>query len=381
MTEGEPYITDGTTDSVFVRAIDDKSDSKTGTIDCFAGEHLVWNLSAVSEDPPVSIPDYNVGVFARTTIPPPHDVGVAAILAPADTVDSGTSLSPQVRVKNYGSEAATFPVFFRIGAYADSQNVANLAAGDSALVSLPPWTALERGAHLTRCSTALSDDDHHSNDTLNGSVVVRVRDVACVQILEPLDTIDFGTAVMPRAVVKNAGTITETFETRFAIGAEYADTISRTLAAGGSQTINSAGWLAFTLGTLPTVCATMLATDMNPANDTTSDSIVVVGHVGVAEQPRLPHVLSLEWPAPDPMRGRATVRFSIPHRAQTSLSICSAIGAPVRVLSCPRSFAPGTYSVTWDGRDEQGRRVGKGIYFWRLVSDYATLTRKAIKID
>jgi len=43
MTEGEPYITNNTTDTVFVRAIDDVSDSKTGTINYFAATHLAWN--------------------------------------------------------------------------------------------------------------------------------------------------------------------------------------------------------------------------------------------------------------------------------------------------------------------------------------------------
>ncbi|MBN2465908.1 hypothetical protein JXD38_09850, partial [candidate division WOR-3 bacterium] len=243
------------------------------------------------------------------------------------------------------------------------------------------WTANERGVNVTRCSTALTEDTYHANDTLNGSVTVRVRDVACTQILEPTDTVDFGTVVTPRAVVKNCGTTTETFDTRFAIGTDYADAVTRTLAAGGSQTIDFAGWMAFTVGTLPTVCATMLAADMNPANDTIQDSIVVVGPVGVAEQPGLPRVLSLERPTPDPMRGHATIRFTIPCRARAGITIRSASGALVRILSSPRSLAPGSYSLNWDGHDRLGRRVGKGIYFWRLETDDATLTRKAIKID
>jgi hypothetical protein len=62
MTEGEPYITGGQTESVFVRAIDDVSDSKTGTINYFAAKHLTWNSTGVSPDTPVTIPDYTVAV-------------------------------------------------------------------------------------------------------------------------------------------------------------------------------------------------------------------------------------------------------------------------------------------------------------------------------
>jgi len=381
MTEGEPYIADSTTDSVFVRAIDDRSDSKTGTINYFAGQDLVWNTTGVSSDTPVSIPDYNVGVFARARIPQPHDVGVSLILAPTDSVDSGTTVCPQARVRNYGNDAATFPVSFRIGSYADTQNVTNLAAGDSVLVSFALWTPIKRGMKATRCSTALSNDTHDSNDALSGSVTVRVWDAACVLIVAPKDTVEPGAKVLPRAVVKNAGTITETFDTRFAVGADYADTVSVTLGAGKTDTLDFAGWTAFAPGTFSVACSTLLATDMNRANDIVQGSVVVGEYPGVAEQLRLPDVLSLERPTPDPMRGHATIRFSIPHRTQTSVSICSANGALVRVLSGPRPMTPGIYSLTWDGRNGQGRRVGKGVYFWRLKSDDATLTRKAIKID
>jgi hypothetical protein len=381
MTEGEPYVTDSTTDSVFVRAIDERSNSKTGTINYFAGQHLVWNSTGVSSDTPVSIPDYNVGVFARARIPQPHDVGVSLILAPTDTVDSGTSVSPQAKVKNYGLDAATFPVSVRIGSYADTQNVTNLAAGDSAMVSFASWTAVKRGMNVTRCSTALSNDTRESNDALSDSVTVRVRDAACVFITAPHDTVESGVGVAPRAVVRNAGTTTETFDTRFAIGADYADTVSLTLAAGMSHIIDFVPWVPSALGTYPTDCATLLARDVNPANDTVHDSVVVVEYTGVAEQPRLPQILSLERPTPDPMRGYATVRFSSPHRTQASVSICSATGALVRVLSAPRLLAPNTYSLSWDGRDEQGRRVGPGVYFWRLTSGDATLTLKAVKLD
>jgi len=70
MTEGEPLITSGVTDSIFVRAIDDVSDSKSGTVNYFAAQHLAWNATGISSDTPVSIPDYNTAVYARARTPP-----------------------------------------------------------------------------------------------------------------------------------------------------------------------------------------------------------------------------------------------------------------------------------------------------------------------
>ena len=36
----------------------------------------------------------------------------------------------------------------------------------------------------------------------------------------------------------------------------------------------------------------------------------------------------------------------------------------------------GRYDVRWDGRDSAGQRVAAGVYFYRLVADGQTLTKK-----
>jgi hypothetical protein len=381
MTEGESYITGGQTDSVFVRAIDDASDAKTGTINYFAATHLAWNSTGVSSETPVSIPDYNTAAYARAKIPKQHDVGAYLLPAPSGTVDSGSTTAPQARVRNYGTNAETFSAVFRIGTYADTQTVTNLASGDSTTVTFASWTATTRGASATRCSTGLSGDWVPGNDKKISSVVVRVRDIACMRLLAPPDTVDSGATVTPRAVVRNAGTTNETFSTRLAIGLDYADTVSVTLGVGRSDTLDFGSWGALALGTFPVACSTMLATDMNPANNTVQDSVTVGVYTGIAEPSGLSRILTLERPRPDPMRGHATIRFNIPRQAQAGVSIRSATGSLVRVLVGPQSLAPGTYALTWDGCDDAGRRVAPGVYFWRLESENATLTRKAIKIE
>jgi hypothetical protein len=40
-------------------------------------------------------------------------------------------------------------------------------------------------------------------------------------------------------------------------------------------------------------------------------------------------------------------------------------GRLVRTLA-DRSFAPGEYAVTWDGADDGGRQVARGVYFARI---------------
>jgi len=38
--------------------------------------------------------------------------------------------------------------------------------------------------------------------------------------------------------------------------------------------------------------------------------------------------------------------------------------------------APGTYSATWDGRDERGQRVSSGVYVLLLEGDGILATHK-----
>jgi len=381
MTEGEPLITGGQTDSVFVRCTDDVSDSKTGTINYFSTQELTWNTTGVSSDTPVSIPDYNSAVYARARIPKLHDVGAYWLTAPTGLVDSGSATAPKARVRNYGINTESFSAVFRIGAYADTQTVTSLAPGDSATVTFAPWTATVRGVNATRCSTFLSGDYCPGNDKKTGSVIVRVRDIACTQLLAPPDTVDSGATIAPRAVIKNIGNRTETLAVRFAVGADYADTVSVILGAGKSDTLDFAGWTALALGTFPTVGATLLATDMNPANDTIADSVVVGIFTGIADESGQPRVLALERPVPDPMRGQATIRFSLPRRTRLTLTVRSVTGSLVRTLAGRQSLVAGLYSLSWDGRDDAGRSVAPGVYFWRFESDDVTLTRKTVKLN
>lgn len=73
LTEGEQFIAAGLADTVFVRAVDDSLDHKTGTLDCFSCQRLLTNDTSVSPDPPESLPDQGAPVYARCTFGAPND--------------------------------------------------------------------------------------------------------------------------------------------------------------------------------------------------------------------------------------------------------------------------------------------------------------------
>jgi hypothetical protein len=112
-----------------------------------------------------------IGMF-QTAPPPAHDVGVAAIIMPADTLYFGDSLQPTAIVRNYGTSNETFDVWFWVGnGYSDSRNV-TVSAGEIDTVDFDEWYADSLGEFETRCSTALAADENPANDELAGTVLV-----------------------------------------------------------------------------------------------------------------------------------------------------------------------------------------------------------------
>lgn len=101
-----------------------------------------------------------------------RDVGVARILAPPDTVDTGVVVVPKALVRNYGLNGATFPVRFSIGSFYSDDTTVTLPAGMADTVAFDAWTAGPVGTHAMRCSTMLAGDMNPNNDFADGLVTV-----------------------------------------------------------------------------------------------------------------------------------------------------------------------------------------------------------------
>ncbi len=59
------------------------------------------------------------------------------------------------------------------------------------------------------------------------------------------------------------------------------------------------------------------------------------------------------------------------------LVIYDVTGRPVRTLAT-RSFTPGLHQIPFDARDDRGKSLPSGIYFYRLVIEGHVETRKLI---
>ena len=51
-------------------------------------------------------------------------------------------------------------------------------------------------------------------------------------------------------------------------------------------------------------------------------------------------------------------------------------GRLVRELTDFQEFAAGTYTVAWDGKDADGKRVASGVYFTRMQAGTFSTTKK-----
>ena len=89
----------------------------------------------------------------------------------------------------------------------------------------------------------------------------------------------------------------------------------------------------------------------------------------VRVRPSLPLQYELAQNYPNPFNPETVIRYAHTCRGAvgTRLVIFNALGQRVRTL-LDEPQAPGFYSVVWDGRDDDGRKLSSGTYFYRLTS-------------
>ena len=85
------------------------------------------------------------------------------------------------------------------------------------------------------------------------------------------------------------------------------------------------------------------------------------------------YVLSQNFP--NPFNPSTTIKYYLTEDAQVSLTVFNLLGKRIRVLAEGQHQA-GLYSVSWDGRDDNGHVMGSGIYFYELDTGENVYTRK-----
>ena len=110
-----------------------------------------------------------------------------------------------------------------------------------------------------------------------------------------------------------------------------------------------------------------------PGDDT--NTVVLEQH-----SPTLPRSFSLAQNYPNPFNSATVIRFALPTAANVDLAIFNLAGQQVATLVDGMREA-GTYTVNWDGRDDDSRGLASGVYLYRLrTGDGQGETRKLVLI-
>lgn len=83
---------------------------------------------------------------------------------------------------------------------------------------------------------------------------------------------------------------------------------------------------------------------------------------------RVPEITALGNALPSPFTNQTTITYQVSAPGtHVQIAVYDAKGRLVHTLvDLPQ--APGTYRVTWDGRDRNGKTVSSGVYFYRMTA-------------
>ncbi|MEZ4651105.1 MAG: T9SS type A sorting domain-containing protein [Candidatus Eisenbacteria bacterium] len=87
--------------------------------------------------------------------------------------------------------------------------------------------------------------------------------------------------------------------------------------------------------------------------------------------------MALWSPNPNPASERASVRFVLPNRSRTEVSVYDVHGRQVRSL-LDQWLDSGEYDLHWDTLDDRGRAVASGVYYIRARVDDRSVGRKLV---
>ena len=145
------------------------------------------------------------------------------------------------------------------------------------------------------------------------------------------------------------------------------------LAPGSSQAL----LVEFTPSELGPVFA-----ELSLATDDADESLVVLPLYGEgvegtgADIPSTPFALGQN--EPNPFSGQTQIRYTLPGSEAVWLTLYDVRGRAVRHLALGERRGEGEGTAVWDGRDDAGRDLPSGVYFYKLRVGSMERTRKAI---
>ncbi len=107
------------------------------------------------------------------------------------------------------------------------------------------------------------------------------------------------------------------------------------------------------------------------------------GVLAVGDGPAVnrPRALQLFANRPNPFIGATSIHYDLFSASSVKVVLYDAQGRVIRRLVDAPLQGAGSYSLSWDGRDDAGRAVAGGIYFYRVDAGGTTATNRMVKLQ
>jgi choice-of-anchor B domain-containing protein len=97
----------------------------------------------------------------------------------------------------------------------------------------------------------------------------------------------------------------------------------------------------------------------------------------LASEPPVDAEFELEQNFPNPFNPSTRIPFELTHGGRVTLEVYDVAGRRVRAV-LDRALPAGLHEAEWDGRDDGGRGVASGVYFYRMRAGSRTETRRMV---
>ncbi len=95
-------------------------------------------------------------------------------------------------------------------------------------------------------------------------------------------------------------------------------------------------------------------------------------------QEALPSAFKLERNYPNPFNPETVIKFTLPQDTPVTLKVYNILGRVVNTL-VDEMLPAGDHSVIWDGKNESGRDVASGVYFYRIkAGDFESIEKMTL---
>ena len=112
------------------------------------------------------------------------------------------------------------------------------------------------------------------------------------------------------------------------------------------------------------------------AEPMTINGTIIIGSAnGIEQDIQTPVTYVLENNYPNPFNAGTNIGFSIREPGFALLKIYDILGRKVAVLF-ERYVPAGTYNVAWDGKSDTNQPLSSGMYFYRLIFNGSSITKK-----